>query len=79
MIVWEELECVNDAFTSRVRDLDILTSIMMHCWAQGIAMFPVGRPSASLAWFLVCNDFSPWQGKICFVIIHEAMRVSCGG
>jgi hypothetical protein len=77
MIVLEELECVYDAFTSRGRDVDMLTS--MHCGTQGIAMLPVGRPSVYLAWFLVCNDFAPWQSKSCFFIIHEAMKVSCGG
>jgi hypothetical protein len=79
IIVWKELECIHDTFTSRGRDVYILTSVMMHCGTQGISMFPVGCPSASLSWFIVCNDSASWRSKSCLVVIHEAMKVSCGG
>jgi hypothetical protein len=42
-------------------------------------MLPVGSPSTSLAWFLVCDDFASWQSKSCFVVIHKTMKVSSGG
>jgi hypothetical protein len=34
---------------------------------------------APFSWFLVCNDFASWWSKRCFVVIKEAMKVSCGG
>jgi hypothetical protein len=77
--VWEELECVHDVFTGCKRDVDILTSVVMHFWTQRISMLLVGCPSASLSWSLVCNDFASCRSKSCFVVIHEAMKVSCDG
>jgi hypothetical protein len=77
--MWEKLECVHNAITSRGRDVYILTSVMMHYGTQEISMLPVGRPSASLSGFFVCNDFASWRSESCFVVIHEAMKVSCGG
>jgi hypothetical protein len=77
--VRKKLECVHDAFTSRGRYVDILTLVVMHCWAQGISMVSVGCPSSSFYWFIVCDDFASWQCKICLVVNHEAMKVSSGG
>jgi hypothetical protein len=75
----EKLECVYDVFTSCGRDVHVLASVIMHGWAQGIAMLSVRCPSASCCWFLVRNDFASWRCKICFVVINEATEVSCGG
>jgi hypothetical protein len=79
LIVMEKLECVHDAFVSHDGDVDILTPVVMHCWAQRISVLAVGCPSAALSRFLVCNDFAPWRSKICFVVIHEAMKVRRSG
>jgi hypothetical protein len=46
-IVDEKLECVYYAFASRGRNVHVLTLVMMHGWAQGIAVLPVGCPSSS--------------------------------
>jgi hypothetical protein len=37
-------------------------------------MLPMGCPSASLSWFLVCNDFASWRSKICFVGLEVRRR-----
>jgi hypothetical protein len=73
--VGKEFESVYDAFTGRGRDVYILTPVMVHGGTQRVAMFPVGSPIASLSWFLVCNDFSSWRSKSCFVVVHETMKV----
>jgi hypothetical protein len=62
-IVGEKLECVYYAFTSRGCDVHVLTSVVMHGWAQVISMLPMGCPSPSFSWFLVCNDFHPGGAK----------------
>jgi hypothetical protein len=56
--VGEKLECVYDAFTSPGRDVKVLTSVVMHGWAQGISMLSVGCPSPH------CPGFS------CAMILH---------
>jgi hypothetical protein len=73
-----ELKCVYDALTCRGHDVHVLTSVMMHGWAQGIFMLSVRCPRLSFCWFLVRNDFASWRCKICLVVIHEAMKVSRG-
>jgi hypothetical protein len=78
-MVWKKLECVHDAFASRGRDVDMLTPVVMHCWAQRISVLAVGCPRTALSRFLVCNYFAPWRSKICFVVIHEAMKVRRSG
>jgi hypothetical protein len=75
----EKLKCVYYAFTSRGRNVHVLRSVMMHGWAQRIAMLAVRCPSASFCWFLVRNNFASWRCKICFVVINEPMEVSCSG
>jgi hypothetical protein len=77
--VLKQVESVHDALTGRGGDVRILTSVMMHCGPQGIAMLAVGCPSVSLSWFLVCNDFASWRSKDCLAVIHEAVEVSSGG
>jgi hypothetical protein len=42
-------------------------------------MLSVRSPSSPLSWFLVCNDFSSWRSKSCFVVIHKSMVVRGGG
>jgi hypothetical protein len=56
----------------------MLASVMMHGGAHRISMLPVGRPHASVTWFLVSNDFASWRSKGCFVLIHEAVEVGGG-
>jgi hypothetical protein len=75
IIVWKELENVHYALICRGRDVYILTTVIMHDGAHRISMLPVGRPRASVTWFLVWNDFAPWRSKCCFVVIHEAVKV----
>jgi hypothetical protein len=77
--VGEEFESVHDEFTGCCRDVYILASVMVHCGTQGVSMLPVGSTSASLSWFLMCDYFASWRSKICYVVIHETMKVSSGG
>jgi hypothetical protein len=73
----EKIECVYYAFASRGRDVHVLTSIMMHGWAQGIAMLSVRCPSSSFCWFLVRHNNASLRCKRCFIVINEATEVSC--
>jgi hypothetical protein len=41
-------------------------------------MLPVWSPSSPISWFIMCNDFATWWGKICFVVIYEPMEVRRG-
>jgi hypothetical protein len=74
----KKLESVNDAFTGRGRDVNVLTSVVMHCGNQRLSMLPVGSPSASLYWFFVYDYFASWRSKSCFVVIHKTMKVLRG-
>jgi hypothetical protein len=74
----KELESVHDAFTGRGRDVNVLTSVVMHCGTQRVSMMPVGIPSASLSWFFVCDYFAYWRSKSCFDVIHQTMEVRRG-
>jgi hypothetical protein len=74
-----KLECVHDACAIRGRDVDILTAVVMHSWAQGISMLYVRCPSSSSFWVLVCNEFTSWRCKRCLVVVHEAIKVSRSG
>jgi hypothetical protein len=79
IVVRKKLEFVHDAFASRSGDVDILTPVVMYCWAQRVSMLIVGCPCLSYSRFIVCNDFAPWRSKSRFVVIHEAMKVRRGG
>jgi hypothetical protein len=74
----KELESIHDAFTGCGRDVNVLTSVVIHGGTQRVPMLPVWDPSASLSWFFVRNYFASWRSKSCFVVIHKAMEVRRG-
>jgi hypothetical protein len=48
--VREKLQIIHYAFASCGRNVDILKSIVIHRWAQRVAMLAMGCPSSPFGW-----------------------------